>query len=252
MKKLAQFFQIIGSYILFLGNIFLQLSFFKKRLTNILKQMKRVGFDSILLIAITSAFTGMVTSVQASYQTSGYIPKSLIGVLVAKSTMIELAPVLTGLVLAGKVGASMAAEIGSMKVTEQLDALQTMAIDPHNFIYLPRILAGLIMLPIITIFSNFVGIISAFFLSVGKYNVNSYSFFNNMRVFFNPSDLWGGLVKAALFGFIITTVACFCGNRASGGAEGVGKVATVTVVYSSILILVMDFLVAAVLFGDAA
>jgi phospholipid/cholesterol/gamma-HCH transport system permease protein len=251
MKKSKQIFEVIGAFILFQGSVFSQLFFIRRRIVEILKQMKRVGYDSFLLIAITSAFTGLVTSVQASYQTSGYIPKNLIGVLVAKSTMIELAPVLTGLVLSGKVGASMAAEIGSMKVSEQLDALQTMAINPYNFIYLPRILAGIIMVPFITIFSNFVGIISAFFLSVNKYNVNAYSFFNNMRIYFHPSDLWGGLVKAALFGYIITLVACFCGERTTGGAEGVGRTTTATVVYSSILVLVLDFLVAALLFGDA-
>jgi len=241
---------VIGEFINFQISIFLHLPRIGKRLDEIFIQMKRIGFDSLLLISITSGFTGLVTSVQASYQTSGYIPENLIGVLVAKSTMIELAPVLTGLVLTGKVGASIAAEIGTMKVSEQLDALKTMAIDPQDYIYLPRILAGILMFPIMTIYANFVGIFSAFFLSVGKYNVNAFSFFSNMRDFFLPSDLWGGLVKAVLFGLIITSIACFAGSKATGGAEGVGKAATVTVVYSAICILITDFIVAALLFGD--
>lgn len=240
---------LIGEYINFQIAVFLHLSNIKKRFTEITIQMKRIGYDSLLLISITSGFTGLVTSVQASYQTSGYIPENLIGVLVGKSTMIELAPVLTGLVLTGKVGASIAAEIGTMKVSEQLDALKTMAIDPIDYIYMPRILAGILMFPLLTIFSNFVGIVSAFILSVGKYQVNAFSFFSNMKDFFLPSDLWGGLVKSVFFGLIITSIGCFAGSKAVGGAEGVGKVATITVVYSSICILIMDFIVAFILFG---
>ncbi|KQC11814.1 MAG: hypothetical protein APR54_02695 [Candidatus Cloacimonas sp. SDB] len=241
---------VIGEFMIFSLQIISHLSRVKKRTFEIIKQMQRIGYDSLLLITVTSAFTGLVTSVQASYQTSGYIPKRLIGVLVGKSTMIELAPVLTGLVLAGKVGASIAAEIGTMKVSEQLDALETMAIDPNDYVYMPRILAAAIMVPILTVYSNFIGIFSAFFLSVHKYGVNSHSFFSNMRDFFLPSDLWGGLIKAFLFGLVISSVGCFAGNKAAGGAEGVGKVTTLTVVYSSIIILIMDFIVASILFGN--
>ncbi|MCK4696302.1 MAG: ABC transporter permease, partial [Candidatus Cloacimonetes bacterium] len=167
-----------------------------------------------------------------------------------KSTMIELAPVLTGLVLAGKVGASIAAEIGTMKVSEQIEALETMAIDPFDYIYMPRIVACGLMIPLLTIYSNLIGIFSAFVLSVEKYGVNAYSFFNNMRNFFLPSDLWGGLVKAFFFGLIISSIGCFAGSKASGGSEGVGKAATLTVVYSSIMILIMDFFIASILFGN--
>ncbi|MBN1326766.1 MAG: ABC transporter permease [Candidatus Cloacimonetes bacterium] len=246
---LAGFFLIIGEYIVFNLNIFLYLRNIFKRFDEILRQMKRIGYDSLLLISVTAGFTGMVTSVQASYQTSGYIPKSLIGVLVGKSTMIELAPVLTALVLSGKVGASIAAEIGTMRVSEQIEALETMAVDPYDYIYLPRVLAGALMVPLLTVYGNVIGIFAAFFLSVFKYGVNAYSFFHNMREYFLPSDLWGGLVKALFFGLIITTVGCFAGSKTRGGAEGVGRVATLTVVYSSILILIMDFIVAALLFG---
>ena len=250
MKHKFTFINLIGEFVLFNFAIISHITKIKKRFNEIMKQMKRIGYDSFLLIAVTSAFTGLVTSVQASYQTSGYIPLSLIGVLIGKSTMIELAPVLTGLVLAGKVGASIAAEIGTMKVSEQLDALETMAIDPIDFVYMPRIIAGVIMFPILTIFANLIGIFSAFLLSVYKYHINAFSFFTNMRDFFLPSDLIGGLVKAVFFGLIITVVGCFAGSKAKGGAEGVGKVTTITVVYSSILILVMDFIVAAMLFGS--
>lgn len=249
-KKIVSILFLLGEFLIFNSFVFTSLTKFKKRMPEIVKQMKRIGFDSLPLITITSAFTGLVTAVQASYQTSGYIPKSFIGVLVGKSTMIELAPVLTGLVLAGKVGASIAAEIGTMKVSEQLDALEVLAINPADYIYMPRVVSGCLMVPLLTIYANFVGIFSAYFLSVSKYNVNAFSFFTNMRNYFLPSDLWGGLVKALFFGLIITSVGCFAGSRAKGGAEGVGKVSTLTVVYSSILILIMDFIVAAILFGS--
>ena len=178
---MIKFFGLLGEFIIFQVSVFTHIVRIKHRFSEIVIQMKRIGYDSLLLISVTSAFTGFVTSVQASYQTGGYIPKNLIGVLVGKSTMIELAPVLTALVLAGKVGASIAAEIGTMKVSEQIDALETMAIDPVDYIYLPRILAGVIMLPILTIFSNIIGIFAAFCLSVLRYNINAYSFFTNMR-----------------------------------------------------------------------
>jgi phospholipid/cholesterol/gamma-HCH transport system permease protein len=245
------FFRTIGEFVIFNLHIAYYIKNTSKRFYEIAKQIKRIGYDSLPLIAVTSAFTGLVTSVQATYQTGGYIPKSLIGVLVAKSTFIELAPVLTGLVLAGKAGASIAAEIGTMKVSDQIDALETMAVDPADYLYFPRIVAGIIAVPMLTIFANIISIFSAYFLSTIKYDINSFSFFNNMKNFFEPSDLWGGLVKAFLFGLVITTIACFAGSRTSGGAEGVGKTATVTVVYSSILILITDFAVALFLFGNS-
>ena len=208
-----------------------------------------MGYDSLLLITVTSGFTGLVTAVQASYQTRGYIPSSLIGVMVGKSTMTELAPVLTGLVLSGKIGAAIAAEIGTMKVSEQLDSMMSMGVDPYDYLYLPRIIAGMIVLPLLTIYANLISILSAFFVSNIKYDTNTYTFFVNMKNYFRPLDLWGGLVKAFFFGLIITSIACYAGSRAKGGAEGVGKVATLSVVYSAILILLMDFVVAAILFG---
>jgi len=250
MSNRSNYISVFGEFIIFNFSIFTNLHKIGKRFLEIIKQMKRFGYDSLLLISVTSAFTGLVTSVQASYQTSGYIPKNLIGVLVGKSTMIELAPVLTGLVLAGKIGASIAAEIGTMKVSEQIDALKTMAINPQDFIYFSRIIAGCLMFPLLTIYANLIGIFSAYFLSTFKYNINSFSFFNNMKNYFLPSDLWGGLVKAFFFGWIITSIACFVGNNAKGGAEGVGKVATQTVVYSSIMVLILDFIVASLLFGN--
>lgn len=241
---------LIGEFTIFQLGVLQSLKNMGKRWLLILEQMQKIGLDSLLLITITSSFTGLVTAVQASYLTNGYIPPNLIGVLVGKSTMIELAPVLTALVLAGKVGASIAAEIGTMKVSEQLDSLLVMAIEPSDYLYMPKVVAGCIMVPLLTVYANLIGIVSAFLLSVIKYNINGYTFFLEMKNYFMPSNLWGGLVKAFFFGLFITMIGCFAGSKTRGGAQGVGRVATMTVVYSSIAILVVDFVVASVLFGS--
>ncbi|MCF7919639.1 MAG: ABC transporter permease [Candidatus Cloacimonetes bacterium] len=250
MNWLRQYTGALGEFTRFQWQVLSKTGNFSRRMPQILQQMEKIGWDSLLLVTITSAFTGLVTAVQASYLTNGYIPPHLIGVLVGKSTMIELAPVLTALVLAGKVGASIAAEIGTMKVSEQLDSLLSMAIDPVEYLYMPKVVAGCLMVPLLTVYANFVGIISAFALSVSKYNINGYTFFNEMKNYFMPSNLWGGLVKAFLFGLVITMTGCYAGSKAQGGAEGVGKMTMDTVVYSSIAILIVDFTVAAFLFGS--
>jgi phospholipid/cholesterol/gamma-HCH transport system permease protein len=239
----------IGEYSIFVGKNLAGLAALPRRRLEFLIQFKRIGYDSLFLIFLTAAFTGLVTALQAVYQSKGYIPLNLLSVLIGKSTMIELAPVLTGLVLTGKVGAAMAAEIGTMKVSEQIDALHSMNISPHEFLYMPRILAGVIAFPLITIFANAVGIICAWYFSYIRYGLHPHTFFTNMRAYFEPFDLWSGLLKSVVFGFIITSLACYFGDRSFGGAEGVGRSTTQTVVYSSVAILIMDFIVAWVLFG---
>ncbi len=239
----------VGSYFLFLLGCFRYLPRLGRRRKELIRQMYRIGFESIGLIAITAAFTGLVTAVQAVYQTRGYIPVQLMGVLVGKATMMELAPVLTALVMTGKVGASMAAEIGTMAVSEQIDALKTLSVEPADFLYLPRILAGVLVFPLLTIIADLIGIITSWVFAFLSYRIHYHTFFGGMRNYFLPSDLWGGLIKSLFFGLIITSIGCYAGSRATGGAEGVGKVTTQTVVYSAILILVMDFTVAWLIFG---
>jgi phospholipid/cholesterol/gamma-HCH transport system permease protein len=239
-----------GSYFLFLYSCFAHLPGLPHRRRELLRQMHRIGYESIILITITAAFTGLVTAVQAVYQTRGYFPVQFIGVLVGKSTMVELAPVLTALVMTGKVGANLAAEIGTMTVTEQIDALTTMSIDPADFLYLPRILAGIIVFPMLTAYAILIGILTSWYFSYLHYGIHAHTFFNSMRNYFLPTDLWGGLIKSLFFGLIITSIGCYAGSKATGGAEGVGKATTQTVVYSAILILIMDFTVAWLLFGS--
>lgn len=247
--KISKILRISGQFSIFTYNTLICFYCLQKRKHLIINQLKKIGYDSILLIIITSAFTGLVAALQASYQTKGYIPLNLVSVMVAKSSMIELSPVLTSLVLAGKVGATIAAEIGSMKVTEQIDALETMAVNPHEYLYMPKIFSGLIMLPMLTIVSILVSIVSAFLFSYNVFNISAFTFFINIKLFFEPMDLWIGLIKSVCFGFIITSIACYAGSITRNGAEGVGISTTNTVVYSSIGILMTDFLVAKIIFG---
>ncbi|OQY37156.1 MAG: hypothetical protein B6226_05490 [Candidatus Cloacimonetes bacterium 4572_65] len=245
MLNLSRF----GAYLIFNIKVIKETPFILKRRYYFLKICKKIGLESLGLILITSAFTGFVTALQAIYQTRGRIPLSYLGVLVEKSVVVELAPVLTALVLTGKIGAAITAEIGTMKVTEQIDALESMAVSPFNFLYMPRIVAGAVMVPVLTIFSMIVGVLSGYFFSVLKYKISFYTFFSNMQNYFTMSDVYGGLIKALAFGLTITTIACFEGNSTTNGSEGVGNATTKTVVYSSILILVLDFFVAWILFG---
>ncbi len=240
----------IGEYTMFLGRVFSKLPKLHKRRQEFVLQFKRIGYDSLFLLALTSAFTGLVTALQAVYQASQFSRADLVGVMIGKSTMIELAPVLTALVLTGRVGASIAAEIGTMRVSEQLDALQSMSISPEEFLYMPRILAGLIAFPLITVFADVVGIGCAWYFFWLRHGVQFNIFFNNMRASFEPFDLFSGLIKSFVFGFIITSMGCFFGSRTTGGAEGVGRSTTLTVVYCAVLILVMDFFVAWILLGS--
>ncbi|PKN75221.1 MAG: hypothetical protein CVU49_05225 [Candidatus Cloacimonetes bacterium HGW-Cloacimonetes-2] len=244
-----KFIPALGEYVIFVGKALSALPRLYKRRQELLIQLQHITYDSFFLITLTAAFTGMVTALQAVYQSKGYIPTNLLSVLIGKSTMIELAPVLTALVMTGKIGAAMAAEIGTMKVSEQLDALESMSISPSDFLYMPRIVAGIIGFPIITIYANLIGIASAWYFSWIRYGLHYHTFFVNMRSYFTPSDLWGGLLKSMVFGYIITSLSCFFGARTYGGAEGVGRSTTGTVVYSSVFILVMDFIVAWILFG---
>ncbi len=156
---------------------------------------------------------------------------------------------ITALVVAGRVGASIAAELGTMRVTEQIDALETMALDPVRYLVVPRFLAGIIMLPILTIIADLVAILGGLAVAVWFLDLTSYTFLNGVRLFFDLQDLFAGLVKSIVFGAIIATIGCFQGFRTLGGAEGVGFSTTRAVVVSSILILLSDYLIASVIFG---
>jgi phospholipid/cholesterol/gamma-HCH transport system permease protein len=193
-------------------------------------------------------FTGAVTAVQAAYQFEGWIPMRYLGTVVGRSVVIELGPVLTALVVGGRVGASVAAELGTMKVTEQIDAIEALGIDSTRYLVLPRIVAMVVMLPIITVFADVVAIAGAFVVAFLTLDVSPHIFTTGLKFFFKAQDVYGGLIKAAVFGFIISLMGCYYGLKTEGGAEGVGRSTTGAVVGSCLLILVMDYFIATVLF----
>jgi phospholipid/cholesterol/gamma-HCH transport system permease protein len=212
------------------------------------EQMLRVGVGSMPLVLVTSVFTGGVSAVQAAYQFQDYVPMRYLGTVIGKSVVIELGPVLTALVVGGRVGASIAAELGTMKVTEQIDALETLAIDPVRYLVAPRLIACLIMLPVVTIFADFVAIMGSWVVAIVGLDVNTHTFFTGLKLFFHISDVVSGLIKAVFFGGIIALMGCFHGMRTEGGAEGVGIATTKAVVASCLLILITDYILASLLF----
>lgn len=238
----------LGKLAIMLGRVFLSLRYLFGSLQLIINQMYQMGVRSIWLIMITSVFTGGVSAWQAAYQFKNYVPLRYLGGAVGKAVLIELAPVLTALVIAGRVGAGIAAELGSMKVTEQIDAMESMAVDPIRYLVMPRFVAGLLMLPIITMLADFIAILGALIVAVGLVGMESETFMNGFKQLFKLSDFFSGLVKAVGFGAIISIMGCYHGFSATGGAEGVGTATTNAVVSAAVLILIADYVMATLLF----
>ncbi|CAN5891668.1 ABC transporter permease [soil metagenome] len=209
--------------------------------------MARLGVDSLPIALFIAGFTGVVMSLQASYTLTGAVPLYFVGVLVGKTMILELGPVLTGLALAGRVGANIAAEIGSMRVTEQIDALETLGYDPFAYLVVPRVLAGLLMFPVIVAFANTIGIIAGWITALNLLDMTTPEFVRGLRLFFRPFDVTFSLIKAAFFGLAVTAIGSFYGFHTSGGAAAVGHSTTQAVVVSSMLILVLDAFWAVVL-----
>ena len=214
-----------------------------------MEAMLEIGNHSMPLVVVVSLFSGAVTAVQAGYQMQAWVPKMLLGSTVFRSVVIELGPVLTALVVGGRISAAIAAEIGSMKVTEQVDALETLAIHPVRYLVLPRFWAGVVMLPVITAVADFLAIIGAWVVSVATVErMSTYVFFEGIKAHFYVHDVFAGLVKALFFGMIIVLSGSLFGLRAEGGAEGVGQATMKAVVASCLLILVLDYFLATALF----
>ena len=201
---------------------------------------RALGVDSLPIALYIALFTGVVLSLLASYSFTGAVPLYFVGTLVEKTITMELAPVLTGLALAGRVGANIAAELGTMRVTEQVDALETLAYDPYAYLVVPRVLAGTIMFPVVVGLAMVVGIAAGWFASILLLNISSEEFVKGLRLFFTAFDVRYGLVKSATFGTAVTWIGCMQGLAARGGAQGVGQAATRAVVYSAVMILVLD------------
>jgi phospholipid/cholesterol/gamma-HCH transport system permease protein len=206
----------------------------------VLGQMRRLGVDSIPIALFIALFTGIVLALLSATLFTGAVPEYFVGALVGKTIMMELGPVLTGMALAGRVGANIAAEIGTMKVTEQVDALETLAYDPNAFLVVPRVLAGTLMFPVVTAFAVAAGVVSGWIAAVNLLDLTGPEFFKGLRMFYEFRDVWFGLVKSASFGTAITLSGCVMGLKAEGGAEGVGSVTMKAVVLGAMWILVLD------------
>lgn len=210
-------------------------------------QMMRIGVDSVPIALFIAGFTGVVLALQASYTLTGAVPLYFVGSLVGKTMIIELGPVLTGLALAGRVGASIAAEVGTMRVTEQIDALETMAYDPAAYLVLPRVMAGAVMFPAVTLLASALGIVAGWLTAVQLLDMSTPEFVKGLELFFVPFDVVFSAIKSFSFGFAVTSLGCFFGFHTRGGAAGVGRAATWAVVAGSMVILVLDAFWAAVL-----
>jgi phospholipid/cholesterol/gamma-HCH transport system permease protein len=215
----------------------------------IFQQLYVIGVKSLSVVAVISIFVGAVSAWQAAYQFKFIgAPLRFLGSAVGKAVVMELAPVLSALVVAGRVGAGITAELGTMRVTEQIDALDSMGISPIRYLVMPRILASTIMLPLLVIFANTIAVLGGLAVSVFGVLISTETFLNAFRDSFQISDFFNGLVKAAVFGLLIGLVGCYEGFRAQGGAQGVGQATTTSVVISSVLILVFNFFFAVLLF----
>lgn len=211
-------------------------------------QMYKIGVLSLPVVLLTGVATGMILAIQTYYQLHKLTIESVVGIIVGLSMTNELGPVLTGLMVAGRVGAAMAAELGTMKVTEQIDALYTLATSPVKYLIVPRFVASILLIPLLTTFSIFIGIVGGYVVGVEMLGINATFFMKNLREFTEVEDLANGIIKSVFFALIIALVGCYKGFTTEGGAEGVGKATTESVVTSCITILIIDFFLSIILF----
>ncbi len=210
-------------------------------------QMRRIGVQSLPIAIFIAVFTGIVLALLSSYSFTGAVPLYFVGTFVGKAMMLELAPVLVGLALAGRVGANIAAELGTMRVTEQVDALETLAYDPNSYLVVPRVVAATLMFPAVVAIAESVGVVSGWATAVNLLDLSTTEFVKGLRLFYQFKDIWFGLVKAMSFGLAIALIGCYHGLTTRGGAEGVGRATTTAVVRGAQAILVLDAFWAVVL-----
>lgn len=206
-----------------------------------------IGVGSMFIVLLISGFAGAVTAFQAGYQFTGNIPIYVVGSLVSESVILELGPVLVGLILAGRIGAAYAAELGTMRVTEQIDALESLGRSPASHLLLPRVAACLLMIPVLTIFGDAIGVLAGFVGAKQALPISTQDFVYGARVFFRPFDVYYSVIKAFFFAGAIALISCYRGFNTKQGAEGVGKSTTGAVVTASIVILLLDTVLAKVL-----
>jgi len=212
-----------------------------------LEQAMSIGYGSLFIVLLVAGFTGAVTSLQAGYQFTGSVPLYIYGTVIAESVILELGPVLTGLILAGRVGARYAAELGTMRVTEQIDALESLGRSPVSHLILPRVLAGMLVIPALTMFADVTGFVTGWIAAKSSIGITNSDFIFGARYYFRPFDLWYSMIKATFFAAAVTMIPCYIGYNTQQGAEGVGRSTTVAVVSASVTILLLDTVLAKLL-----
>lgn len=246
---LINFFRIAGEVALFCAETIyhcLTPPFYGKAL---LRQLVEIGFYSLPVVALTTLFSGMVIALQTYAGFSQFSAEGPVSLVVLVAVTRELAPVMAGLMVAGRIGASMAAEIGTMRVTEQIDALATLSTNPFKYLIVPRVLAGVLMLPVLVLIGDVIGICGGYMIGIYKLDFNATTYLLNTWEFLKPMDIISGLTKAAVFGFIITLLGCYHGFQSKGGAQGVGQATTNAVVSASILILIFNYILTELFFN---
>ena len=243
-----RFFTEMGRFVQLVGRIFAWTPRPPYDVRELFRQMVKVGFNSIPVVLLTAMFTGMVMALQMFTVLRRINAESFVGSGVALSMVRELAPVLSGLIVAGRAGSAMGAELGTMRVTEQIDALEVMATDPVHYLVVPRVWAGTIMLPFLVVMANGVGILGGYLVSVVLMGANPVTYTDRTFQFMDLTDVFSGLLKAAVFGFLLAAIGCLQGFYTSGGAEGVGRSTTSAVVVASVAILLADFFLTRLLF----
>lgn len=213
------------------------------------KQLVSIGYYSLPVVGLTAIFTGMVLALQSYTGFSRFSAEGAVATVVVLSMTRELGPVLAGLMVAGRVGAAMAAEIGTMRVTEQIDALTTLSTNPINYLVVPRIIAGIITLPFLVLIADIIGVMGGYLVGVYQLNFNSGNYVQQTVRYLESQDVISGLIKAACFGLVISLMGCYHGFYSGRGAQGVGKATTNAVVSSSILILLLNYILTALLFN---
>ncbi len=241
-RKSLNFLRELGEISILFGEV---VAFFPKIYKNrklIVQQMEHIGVNSLPLVIVIAIFTGAVAAWQAAYQLKGIAPLSFLGTATSRAIITELGPVLTAIVIAGRVGASIAAELGSMKVTEQIDALKVMGIDPVRFLAMPRILAASLMMPVLIVFADVIAVLGAYIISNYFLDVSFVVFFDSVKRFFSFGDFTFGMLKGLVFGAVTSLLGCHIGFKTEGGAEGVGLSTIRSFVLTSAMILIFDYI----------
>lgn len=218
-------------------------------LRTLVRQMVEIGYYSLPVVGLTAIFSGMVLALQSHTGFARFSAEGAVATVVVLSMTRELGPVLAGLMVAGRIGAAMAAEIGTMRVTEQIDALTTLSTNPYKYLIAPRLLAGTLMLPVLVLIADIIGVFGGYLIGTYKLGFNPANYIARTWEFLEVMDVVSGLVKAAVFGFLITLMGCYNGFQSRGGAQGVGQATRNAVVSASILILVFNYLITELFFA---